>query len=313
VARAIRSVRLDRYPDPDCTALLEALSEKLSIPADWIVPGNGATELIHAAARAWSGPDRTIAHRPPTFGEYAAAARVVGAAVVPYDELLGDLFPASRLSLLFLCNPNNPTGELMSHAGIVRAHDIVAPGMVVLDESFIQLVDGVPTALPLLEEHPNLVIIRSMTKDYGLTALRLGYAVGRPELIGAIRRQLPPWTVNGLAQAAGVAALMDQRHLDVTLGRLRAAKRALVDALELQGWRLLVGEANFVLVEVGRATVVRQQLARQGLLVRDCQSFGMPEYIRIAVRRPDENQRLVAALSELRVGGYPRAREKDVQ
>ena len=310
----MRDVRLDRYPDPDCTALVEALSEKLKVPADWIVPGNGATELLHAAARAWAGPGRPLAHCPPTFGEYAAAANAVGAPIVAFDEAYGDLFRASLSQpLLYLCNPNNPTGELMSHGAIVRALDIMAPGVVVLDEAFIQFVREIPTALPLLEKHPNLLIVRSMTKDYGLTALRLGYAVGRPELINQIRHQLPPWTVNGLAQAAGVAALRDQRYLDVTLRRLRSAKEALVDALMLQGWRMMVGEANFVLIEVGQARAVRQQLARRGLLVRDCQSFGMPDHIRVAVRRPEENERLVQALAELRGSRHARARGNEVQ
>jgi histidinol-phosphate aminotransferase len=295
-------VRLDRYPDPDCTELVEALSQHLSVPAERIVTGNGATELIHAAARAWAGPDRLIGHAPPTFGEYAAAAQAVRAPLAVFDGLLLDLYQASssRIGLVYLCNPNNPTGELRSHAAIIRALEAVAPRPVVVDEAYISFVEGAPTALPLLEQHANLLIIRSMTKDYGLTALRLGYAVGRPELIAELRWQLPPWSVNGLAQAAGVAALQDQRYFDVTLGRLRAAKRALVEALELQGWRLTVGAANFVLIEVGQAGAVRQQLARQGLLVRDCQSFGMPAHIRVAVRRPDENQRLVGALAGLR-------------
>jgi histidinol-phosphate/aromatic aminotransferase/cobyric acid decarboxylase-like protein len=172
-----------------------------------------------------------------------------------------------------------------------------------LDEAYIQFAPGAPTALPLLEQHSNLVIIRSMTKDYGLTALRLGYAVGNPDLMAALHRQLPPWSVNGLAQAAGIAALLDQHHLDVTLKKVHAAKRSLVEALEQHGWRLWVGQANFVLIEVGRARDVRVSLAQRGLLVRDCRSFGMPGHIRVAVRRPEENQRLVAALGELRAGG----------
>jgi histidinol-phosphate aminotransferase len=310
----MRNVRLDRYPDPDSTALVEAVSEKLQVPADWIVPGNGATELLHAAARAWAGPGRAVAHCPPTFGEYAAAARAVGAPLLEFDEVYGDLFRASLSPpLLYLCNPNNPTGELRSHRAIVLALEIMAPAVVVLDEAFIQFVRDIPTALPLLEKHPNLLIVRSLTKDYGLTALRLGYAVARPELINQIRQQLPPWTVNGLAQAAGVAALRDQRYLDVTLRRLRSAKEALVDALMFQGWRMMVGEANFLLVEVAQARVVRQQLALQGLLVRDCQSFGMPDHIRVAVRGPDENERLVQALAGLRGSRYARARGNEVQ
>jgi histidinol-phosphate aminotransferase len=301
----MRDVRLDRYPDPDSTELIDALSQHLSIPAELIVAGNGATELIHASARAWGGPDRPVGHCPPTFGEYAAAGLSVGAPILALEQPSSDqsVESFSQASLVFLCHPNNPTGELLSHDNLARILEATAPGVVVVDEAYIQFVAGNPTALPLLERHPNLLIIRSMTKDYGLTALRLGYAMGHPDLSSALRRQLPPWSVNGLAQAAGVAALRDQHHLDVTLDKVQSAKVALVRALERQGWALQVSEANFLLINVGRARDVRARLAPRGLLVRDCQSFGLPTYIRVAVRRPAENRKLVAALNELRASG----------
>jgi L-threonine-O-3-phosphate decarboxylase len=301
VREALRRAPLDRYPDIDSTELCESLSAHLGVPMEWIVPGNGATELIHAAARVWAGHGKAIGHSPPTFGEYAAAARAVGAPMITVDPASRDSRGSIGCALLYICNPNNPTGEVLSLESLARILQMMHPHIVVLDEAYIQFVGGRPTALPLLERFPNLLIVRSMTKDYGLTALRLGYAVGHPELVSPLRQQLPPWSVNGLAQAAGVAALRDTAYLDVTLERVRRAKTQLVRALQRQGWSVLAGEANFVLVKVESARETRAALLRQGLLVRDCSSFGMPEFIRVAVRRPGENRRLLAALANLRL------------
>ncbi len=310
VRKVLHEVRLDRYPDVECTDLVETLSAHHGLPTDWIVPGNGATELIYAAARAWATPGSRVGHCPPTFGEYEAAARSNGAAVhaigLKDDDAMSDL---AELSLLFLCHPNNPTGELIPSDRLKQALGAMS-GVVVLDEAYIQFVSGAPSALSLLDEQRNLLIVRSMTKDYGLTALRLGYAVGHPSLTSQIRCQLPPWSVNGLAQAAGIAALQDSAYLDVTLRKVREAKSGLVRALENGHWDVSAGEANYVIVNVGSARHVRLSLARRALLVRDCQSFGLPEYIRIAVRRPGENRRLVAALADLRSSGELAPRER---
>jgi len=283
---------------------VETLSAHHGLPTDWIVPGNGATELIYAAARAWATRGSRVGHSPPTFGEYDAAARSIGAFVHAIDLDNNDLMSGlAELPLLFLCHPNNPTGELVPSNVLEQALVAMPSGVVVLDEAYIQFVRDAPSALSLLDQYRNLLIIRSMTKDYGLTALRLGYAIGHPNLIREIRCQLPPWNVNGLAQAAGIAAVQDSAYLDVTLEKVREAKSGLVRALENDHWDVSAGEANYVIVNVGSAQHARLSLARLGLLVRDCQSFGLPEYIRIAVRRPGENRRLVAALADLRSSG----------
>ncbi|MFN0072137.1 MAG: pyridoxal phosphate-dependent aminotransferase [Chloroflexota bacterium] len=299
VRRALQQVRLDRYPDVDCTELLEHLSQMVGRPAEWLMPGNGATELIHAAARVWAGPGLVVGHVPPTFGEYAAAASAIGA---PVRALAADALGDSRLmvdrpALLFLCNPNNPTGELLTQAYVERTLAMMAPRPVVVDEAYIRFVNDAWSILPLLDRFENLVVIRSMTKDYGLTALRLGYALARPERIAEIKRLLPPWNVNGLAQAAGVAALKDPTYIDVTLGKMSRSKVGLVRGLRALRLPVVEGAANFVLAEVGSGERVRTALAHRGILVRDCYSFGLPRHIRIAVRRPAEHRRLLAVLA----------------
>lgn len=316
VVAALRSTELDRYPDPDCTLLVEALARHLDLPPDWILPGNGATELLRAVAFAWSGPGRGIAMLEPSFGEYRAAAEAVGADIVPLPldaEFQLDLnrtertIAASAPSLLYLCNPNNPTGTSLSQYEIERLLAAVGSATVVLDEAFIGFVAQAWDVRPLLAQHRNLVVVRSMTKEYALTALRLGYALGQPESLGALRRLLPPWSVNGLAQAAGVAALDDGAHLERSLARLAQAKEILVRGLNRIGLAPLAGAANFVLVNVRNGRAVRSDLLKRGLLVRDCASFGLPEHIRLAVRRPGECRRLCAALAEV-LNGNPRTR-----
>jgi histidinol-phosphate/aromatic aminotransferase/cobyric acid decarboxylase-like protein len=144
-----------------------------------------------------------------------------------------------------------------------------------------------------------VLVLRSMTKDFALAGLRLGYAVGAEELIASLARVRPPWSVNALAQAAGVAALHDREHLARSLELLAAAKGELMAALTALGMRVLPSAAPFFLVRVGDGAAVRLALLRQGILVRDCASFGLPEFIRICPRRPEENARLVAALREV--------------
>jgi histidinol-phosphate/aromatic aminotransferase/cobyric acid decarboxylase-like protein len=142
--------------------------------------------------------------------------------------------------------------------------------------------------------------LRSLTKAHGLAGLRLGYALGAPEVIAALRAVQPPWSVNALAQAAGLAALRDERHLRDSLTRLKEAKVALVEQLQAARFAPVPSAVPFFLIPVGDAALVRSVLLRRGILVRDCTSFGLPDYIRVSARRPEENARLVAALVEAR-------------
>jgi len=149
----------------------------------------------------------------------------------------------------------------------------------------------------------NVLVLRSMTKDYALAGLRLGYAVGAEKWIAALAHVRPPWSVNALAQAAGIAALRDEQHLRRSLELLTAAKAELTAALAELGMKVLPSAAPFFLVRVSNGAAVRRALLHKAMLVRDCASFGLPEYIRICTRRPEENARLVAALREVTHAG----------
>jgi L-threonine-O-3-phosphate decarboxylase len=312
VREALAGVPLDRYPDRDCLALRAALAEALGVPPDRVLPGNGAAELIWLAALAFVRPGDRALVLEPTFGEYARAARLLGARVttcrarertafVPSAPEVGRHLEALRPRVVFLCNPNNPTGAVLAPE-VVAAWALAHPrALFVVDEAYLPFAPGLGSALDGAAE--NVLVLRSLTKDCGLAGLRLGYAVGPQRLIDALRRAQPPWSVNALAQAAGVAALRDPGHRQSSLERLARAKQELVAGLARLGLTPLASTTHFFLLRVGDGASFRLALLRRGILVRDCASFGLPAHVRIAARRPEENERLLAAVGEVTHAG----------
>jgi histidinol-phosphate/aromatic aminotransferase/cobyric acid decarboxylase-like protein len=167
-----------------------------------------------------------------------------------------------------------------------------------VDEAYLTFTASAPSVLSA--RRTNMLVLRSMTKAYALAGLRLGYAVGSTDILEALRRARPPWSVNALAQAAGIAALQDTAHLTHCLACIARAKDDLVAGLRALGLRPVPSTTHFFLVRVGNGAACRQALLQGSVLVRDCASFGLPEYIRVATRRPEENARLLTALEELR-------------
>jgi histidinol-phosphate/aromatic aminotransferase/cobyric acid decarboxylase-like protein len=166
----------------------------------------------------------------------------------------------------------------------------------VIDEAYLTFAIGARSVLTLQAD--NVLLLRSMTKAYALAGIRLGYAVGHPDVLAVLRQVRPPWSVNALAQAAGVAALTDAAHIERSLAQVAQAKQRLVAELYRLGLEPVPSSTHFFLLKVGNATACRQALLRRGLLVRDCTSFGLPAYIRVATRRPEENAQLLAALAK---------------
>jgi histidinol-phosphate aminotransferase len=303
-------IDITAYPDRECLALRRALSAHLDAPLDGILVGNGSTELFHLLARAFLGPGDAALLFEPTFGEYEAAASLTGAQVLrlrareedgfrwDVDQAVREI-ETTRPRLVFLCNPNNPTGVYMEQAHVERiAAAVGEDGLLALDEAYGSFVEGPWNSRNLLDR-PNVVLLRSMTKEFGLAGLRLGYALGPPSVLDSMRRQQPSWSVNAAAQAAGVASLEDQEHLDRAMDEVRRGKEHLLAGLEGLGLSVLPSAANFLLIRVGDAPEVRRQLLLRGLCVRDCTSFGLPQHVRVAVRTVPDCQRLVTALGEV--------------
>jgi len=305
VREALLAAEVSRYPDDEATALRRALAESVGLPPDHLLLGNGSAELIWLLALAYLRPGDRALILGPTFGEYARACRIAGAEPVavdarPEESFAPDLEGARSLlgerpRLAFLCNPNNPTGAYLSRDEVDALLAAGPETLFVIDEAYRAFVEA-PWPSADLAERGNVALLRSLTKDYALAGLRLGYVAARPEVVDALRTVRPPWSVNALAQAAGLAALADEAHLAASRAEVLAARRYLIEALSELGFRVHAGAANFLLIEVGDARAFRAALLRRGCCVRDCASFGLPRFVRIGVRTREECARLVEAV-----------------
>jgi len=313
IRRALSEAAINQYPDIGATELRRRLSEKLGVAPESILVGSGTTELIRLIALAYFRAQDPVLILEPTYGDYEVACQIAGARVVkqwtgveddfaPKLEETVDLIKKHHPRAVFICNPNNPTGGYLSRREMDR---ILAAGedtLFVLDEAYISFVDCSWPSLELVSRG-NVIVLRSMTKDYALAGLRLGYAVASPGVIRNLRKVCPPWNVNVIAQRAGLVALEDAGYLKRSQRKIREAKRFLISELSQLGLRPLSSETHYFLVKVGDAGQFRAGLLKKGILVRDCTSFGLPEYVRIAPRTMPECHRLITAIRELKESG----------
>jgi histidinol-phosphate aminotransferase len=306
VYEALRSVPPDRYPDREALALRRALAERLGVSPQEVVVGNGASEVLLLIALAFVRPGDRACVVGPTFGEYARVVELMGGEVhtrcaQPHDRFalspraVAEWIEHLRPRFLFLCNPNNPTGQYLSLDDVALLVFADRKRLVVVDEAYLPFVAGGRSALVL--KASNVLVVGSMTKAFALAGLRLGYAVGNTAVVEALSRVRPAWNVNSLAQAAGLAALRDEKHVQRSLNRVAQAKERLMHALRMLGLQPCPSDTHFFLLPVGEASRFRRALLRHGILVRDCSSFGLPAYVRIGTRRPEENERLIAAIA----------------
>ncbi|ABK78598.1 threonine-phosphate decarboxylase [Cenarchaeum symbiosum A] len=312
VGRSLKGMmnRVSVYPDPASSSLRARLARYAGLRIRQITVGGGATAIIHDFCRAFLRGRKTLVVSP-TFGEYEAAARLAGARVSRFEamevgaetEKLAGAIP--RGGCLFLCNPNNPTGELLSKEQVGRLVRAAArrSALVMVDECFIEL-SRKPreSILDMAGRLSNMLVLRSLTKSFGLAGLRVGYAAGPQGIIDVLEKVRIPWSVSGPAQDMAEAALSCTSHL------VSARKMIFKEAGFLRrgisgidGFECLDTSANFMLVRTRlRGSAVRDRLIKRGILVRDCSSFGMDgHYIRIAVRTRRENKMLVEALGSI--------------
>jgi histidinol-phosphate aminotransferase len=298
---------LHRYPDGSGHALIEALARHLNCPAEMIVIGNGSDDIIALLANTLLRPgDRAVMPRP-SFLMYEIAVRSVGAepVFVPLRELaidLDDMHRAvdSRTRLVFLCNPNNPTGTIITGEAFQRfITALPSDVVVVVDEAYIEFVRdaGCLQSCTYWESGHPIVTLRTFSKLYGLAGLRVGYGVMPPELTGYLNRIRQPFNVNALAQVAALAALQDRDFVDRTLRLVHEGLAFLFGALTEMGVRHFPSQSNFFLIDVeADAEAVFQAMLRQGVIVRSMKGYGYPRYIRVNVGTAAENGRFVEAL-----------------
>ena len=292
VLEAIRQADWTRYPGDDEAPLRLGLARQARVDPSQVALGNGSAELMWLVCLAVLRPGDCVSLLGPTFGEYARVARAVGAELVETSEL-----QPARLG--FVCNPNNPTGTYLDRAEVEAMLADDPRRVLVLDEAYVGFLEDAWRSEPLLGAYPNLVLLRSLTKDHAVPGLRLGYLLAAADLVRAIEAVRPPWSVNAGALRAGLAALSPEAaaHLSRARALVATARRLLSDGFAERGYPVTPSRANFVLVDVGDARAFRRSLLPRGLVVRDCTSFGLPEHVRIACRLPDECQRLLDALA----------------
>jgi len=307
---AMCAVPIGRHPDPRATPLRNALAEMQNVGARQLIVGNGSVDLIYHLAVAFLRAGDRVLIVAPTFGEYAASVAIMGAESVEYrarseddfgidvDALL-DQAHACHPRFIFLCNPNNPTGRYLARAEIEKILPACPDTLLVLDEAFVRFVADAWDARELLR-YDNSLILRSLTKDYALTGLRVGYAMASSAIVESLEKVLPPWSVNALAQAATIAALRDEKHLRDSLSALARAKNDLVNDLTRLGLRVVPSVTHFFLVQVPSAAEFTRQMRERKIVVRDGTSWGLSNFIRIATRTPEENARLVNAIEGIK-------------
>lgn len=309
--------QLHRYPDPLGGDLKRALAAKLGVDVGQLLLGNGSHELLMQFAQVFVGQGDEVVASQHGFAVYALAAQAAGATLriapaLPRDHAMPrghdlDAIAASvtpRARLVYLANPNNPTGTWFGGDALTRFLAAVpADVLVVVDEAYAENADAPDyrSALSLLPMHPNLVLTRTFSKAYALAGLRVGYAVAHPGLVAVMERVRESFNVNLVGLAAAEAALADEAHLQWTLARNREQRAALADALRARGWFVHPSQTNFLLVEFGGATPgIEAALLADGVVLRPMAGYGLPQCLRITVGSADENRRLLATLDALR-------------
>ena len=317
------------YPDPLGGQLKRALADFHGVATSRLLLGNGSHELLMQLAQVFAGPGDEVVASTFGFAVYALAVQAAGATfrpapalprghAMPHGHDLAELHAAigPRTKLVYLANPNNPTGTWFgADAFAAFMASVPAEVIVVVDEAYAEFVDApdYASALPLLAAYPNLVVTRTFSKAYALAGVRVGFAVADPGLIALMERVRESFNVNALGLAAAEAALADGAHLQESLASNAVQREILSAALRARGLSVSPAQTNFLLVEFGeRASQVEAQLLARGVVLRPMAGYGLGEYLRITVGTAAENERLLAALDDVltcRAGLAPLGRD----
>ncbi len=303
---------LSRYPDGNGFELKAALATRHRVAADQIVLGNGSNDVLELVTQAFLRPGDHAVYSRHAFAVYPLATQARGATGVEIAARhFGHDLPAMRAAItpttrvVFVANPNNPTGTWLAPAAIEAFLDGVGDEViVVLDEAYHDYLDPADQteSAEWIGRHPNLVVTRTFSKAYGLAALRVGYGVMHAKVAGMLNRVRQPFNVNGLAQAAAVAALADTAYVEESRRLNREGMRALEQGFAALGLAWLPSHANFILVKVGDAGRIYQRLLEQGVIVRPVANYALPEWLRVTIGVPAENSRFLAALASALAG-----------
>jgi histidinol-phosphate aminotransferase len=306
--KAIAGVNL--YPDGNAFYLKQKLAAKLGVEPANLILGNGSNEIIEFVAHALLAPDIDVVVSQFCFAIYPIVAKMFGANVisVPAKNYGHDL-PAMlkaitpRTRIVFVANPNNPTGTLASREEVISfVNDVPDDVLLVMDEAYIEFLDDAVDLVSLvrLGARKNLILMRTFSKIYGLAGLRIGYGIGNSELISALEKIRQPFNVNLLSQTAALAALDDDEHVRKTRANNFGGLQFFAKAFRELKLEYIPSFANFILVRVGEGQKVFDAMQKQGVIVRPMGGYQLPEWIRISIGTPKENERCLGALKKSR-------------
>lgn len=298
------------YPDANCFELKQRLAGFYQIAAENILIGNGSDELLKLLAEAFICKDDQVIFAQPTFSEYEFVSLIMGADCikVPLINFTLDLEAilkaiTAKTKIIFICNPNNPTGTILGAEAIRSFMEQVPDDIIVIfDEAYSEYVESpdFPDSLDYVRQGRNVIISRTFSKIYGLAALRVGYAITTPAIAQAIETVMEPFNVNSLAQAGALAALDDIEHVSKSQKLNQAGKQYLYAELERLGLGYVPTQANFILVDCGcDCRQVFKGLLQQGIIVRTCDHFGFPQSIRVTIGKPEDNLRFIKSLENV--------------
>jgi len=309
-AMAQAAGELGRYPDSNAFELKAALAERYDVPPGWITLGNGSNDILEMAAHAFVERGQSIVYSQYSFAVYALATQGVGARhivtpAVRYghdrDAMLTSVADDTRL--IFVANPNNPTGTFIDGATLEAfISKVPRHVVVVLDEAYTEYLaaDKRYDSIAWVRRYPNLLVSRTFSKAYGLAGLRIGFAIAQPELTDLLNRLRQPFNVNTLAQAAAVAALNDVAFLEKSAALNAEGYHVLTAGFQHLGLEYVPSDGNFVLVRVGQddgaGDRVNLALLKQGVIVRPVGNYGLPQWLRVTIGLPQENAAFLAAL-----------------
>lgn len=298
------------YPDGAFRELGAALASFYGVAEDQIIVGNGSDELVSMITRAYLQPGTETVMADPTFPRYKTNALIEGAKVIEIScrdgrHDLANMLAAvnDRTRVVWICNPNNPTGCIVTKDELEDFLRHVPPNvLVVADEAYYEYVTDktYPDTLALLPQYPNLIVLRTFSKIYGLAALRIGYGIAHPDVLDPLQRVREPFNVNHLAQVAALAALSDQTFVSQCRAKNREGMEQILQGLERLGLGAYPSEANFLLVHLNRpAGPVFEGLLRRGVIVRSGDALGIPASLRVTIGSREQNERFLTALEEV--------------
>lgn len=304
------AVDLVRYPDGNGFNLKQTLAQRLGVDASQITLGNGSNDILEIVPRVFADQDSEIIFSQYSFAVYGLATLAVGASAVvtpaiDYGHDLDAMGAAitSSTKVIFIANPNNPTGSWVPRQTLLQfLEQVPATVIVVLDEAYFEYVEQAdyPNGIHLLDQYPNLIVTRTFSKVWGLAGLRVGYAISHPDIADLMNRVRQPFNVNLIAQQAAAAVLHDQDYLNQSVLTNRYGLRQLKQGLDGLDLTWLPSIGNFISFRIGpKSAAIYNQLLAKGIIVRPLASYEMPEFLRVSVGLESENKLFLSALTEV--------------